>query len=204
MREVLFLRPGQHLVQRYAFQRNPQRRAVAQTPVTQRGRRLRRFHRGSPFLPAAPDTPPWSGWIRETAGGFHRVGPVPRPAAIPIRIGDVLAPPGSAPPPTRRKRGNGWRAVVRAPDPRDDTWPAGPARVRLHLCHGAWCGLLRRGTGLPPGRTRQNVVSATRVSDGDRARENARQACAFPHWFRKDTTRGGRSPSRRGRRRSVL
>src|ERR1019366_3451763 len=48
MRELLFLRSGQQLVQRYAFQRNPQRRAVAQTPVTQRGRRLRRFHRGSP------------------------------------------------------------------------------------------------------------------------------------------------------------
>src|ERR1017187_1550359 len=69
MREVLFLRPGQQLVQRCAFQRNPQGRAVTQTPVTQRDRRLRRFHRRSPFLPAAPDTPPWSEWIRETAGG---------------------------------------------------------------------------------------------------------------------------------------
>src|SRR5207253_2636156 len=101
MREALFLRSGQQLVQGCAFQRNPQGRAVTQTPVTQSRRRLRCFHRGSPFLPAAPDTPPWSEWTRETAGGSRRVGPAPRPAAIPIRIGDVIAPPGSAPPPTR-------------------------------------------------------------------------------------------------------
>src|ERR1039458_5308751 len=106
MREVFFLRPGQHLVQRCAFQRNPQHRAVTQTPVTQRDRRLRRFHRRSPFLPAAPDTPPWNEWILETAGGPRRVGPAPRPVVIPIRIEDVLAPLGSAPPRTRRKRGN--------------------------------------------------------------------------------------------------
>src|ERR1017187_770828 len=55
-RETLFLRPGQQLVQPCTFQRNPQSRAVTQTPVTQRGRRLRRFHRGSPFLPIAADT----------------------------------------------------------------------------------------------------------------------------------------------------
>src|SRR5664279_4243019 len=122
MREVLFLRPGQQLVQGYTFQRNPQRRAMTQTPVTQRDRRLRRFHRGSPFLPAAPDTPPWIEWIRETAAGSHRVGPALRPARIPTLIGDVLAPPGSAPPQTRRKRGNGRRARVRAPDPRGGIW----------------------------------------------------------------------------------
>jgi len=55
-------------VQRCAFQRNPQGRAVTQTLVTQRDRRLRRFHRGSPFLPGAPDTPRWIEWIPETAG----------------------------------------------------------------------------------------------------------------------------------------
>ncbi len=45
---------------------------MTQTPVTQRGRRLRRFHRGSPFLPIAADTPPWNEWIRETAGGSRQ------------------------------------------------------------------------------------------------------------------------------------
>jgi hypothetical protein len=43
---TFFLRLGQQLVQRCAFQRNLQGRAVTQTPVTQRDRRLRRFHRG--------------------------------------------------------------------------------------------------------------------------------------------------------------
>src|ERR1039458_6234216 len=92
-RETLFLRPEQQLVQPCTFQRNPQSRAVTQTPVTQRGRRLRRFHRGSPFLPIAADTPPWNEWIRETAGGSRRVAPARRPAAIPIRTGGELAPP---------------------------------------------------------------------------------------------------------------
>jgi hypothetical protein len=152
MRETLYLRLGQQLVYRYAFQRNPQSRAVAQTPVTQRDRRFGRFHRGSPFFPVVSDTLPWSGWLRETAGGPHRTGPAPRPAAIPIRNGDMVALPESAPPRTRRKRGNGRRAGVRAPGPRGGTWQAGPAGVQLHPCHGAWCGphITRTGVRVSP------------------------------------------------------
>src|ERR1039457_7208987 len=141
VRETLFLRPGQQLVQPCTFQRNPQSRAVTQTPVTQRGRRLRRFHRGSPFLPMAADTPPWNEWIRETAGGSRRVAPARlrvaparRPAAMPTRPGGELGPPVSIPPRTRRKRGNGRRAPAPAPGPRGDTREAGPAPARLPLC----------------------------------------------------------------------
>src|ERR1022692_3592037 len=177
VRETLFLRPGQQLVQPCTFRRNPQSRAVTQTPVTQRGRRFRRFHRGSPFLPIAADTPPWNEWIRETAGGSRRVAPARRPAAIPIRTGGELAPPVSIPPRTRRKRGNRGRAPAPAPGPRGDTWQAGPARVRLPLCHNAECGPEPGGTGLLPIRTPRSPVSTTRPFDGDRVRGNAREDC---------------------------
>src|ERR1039457_7255387 len=105
MRETLFLRPAIDTHPAMPPPAEPQGRAMLQTPVTQMGRRLRRFHRPPPPLPIVTDTPPSSAPIPRTAAGFHPVAPAPQPATIPIPIAVVLRPPESSLPRTTSRRG---------------------------------------------------------------------------------------------------